>query len=173
MRPKEWIGISFSRPRKKCTTELYSTLIPKAILWRIQQISTSPTLTIWFFAILSPIISDFRRSTGRWVRLRREMVLASVDSETGGEEEFVVVDLVSVTDQKFVLMVEAKRSSLGKAMKQCLLTMRDMRENNGSGVVYGFVTVGESWRMIRYDGREGCVDEQVFGCGGLYLVCTE
>lgn len=63
--------------------------------------------------------------------------------ETGGLEEFVMVDLVSVEDEKFVLVVEAGGSSLGLAMKQCLLAMKDMRAINGG--------VGESWRMISYD----------------------
>ncbi|KAF8427482.1 hypothetical protein EV426DRAFT_590297 [Tirmania nivea] len=37
-------------------------------------------------------------------------------------------------------------------MKQCLLAMKDMRGNNGQGMVYGFVTTGEDWRMLSYDG---------------------
>ncbi|RPB26528.1 hypothetical protein L211DRAFT_770070, partial [Terfezia boudieri ATCC MYA-4762] len=62
------------------------------------------------------------------------------------------VDLVSVAEERFVLIVEAKRSSLGQAMKQCLLAMKDMRDNNGEGEVYGFVTTGESWQVVIYDG---------------------
>lgn len=79
-------------------------------------------------------------------------MIVSTDGETGGAEEFVVMDLVSVTEEKFVLIIEAKRASLGEAMKQCLLAMKDAWDNNGEGVLYGFVTTGESWRMIRYDG---------------------
>ena len=37
-------------------------------------------------------------------------------------------------------------------MKQCLLALKDMRENNGVGEVFGFVTTGESWQMLSYDG---------------------
>lgn len=37
-------------------------------------------------------------------------------------------------------------------MKQCLLVMKDMRDNNSGGEVYGFVTTGVSWRRISYDG---------------------
>ncbi|KAI5799188.1 hypothetical protein DFH27DRAFT_559923 [Peziza echinospora] len=104
------------------------------------------------YAILSPILSSFRRKTGRDVRLRREKEIISVTGETGGREEFVVVDLVTVGEEQFILMVEGKRSSLGQAMKQCLLAMKDMRDNNGEGKVYGFVTTGEFWRMLSYDG---------------------
>lgn len=66
------------------------------------------------------------------------------------------MDLVSVVERNFVLVIEAKRSSLGETMKQCLLSMKDMRDNNGGGKVYGFVTFGEIWRMISYvsDDRE-------------------
>ncbi|KAF8543477.1 hypothetical protein BDD12DRAFT_874574 [Trichophaea hybrida] len=77
-------------------------------------------------------------------------------------EEFVVIDLISVGEEKFIFIVEAKRSSLGLAMKQCLLAMKD---NNGGGTVYGFVTTGDSWRMIRYDGTFQVTDkfEILFG----------
>ena len=34
-------------------------------------------------------------------------------------------------------------------MKQCLLAMKDMRDNNGTGEVYG---TGDSWRMFSYNG---------------------
>ena len=36
-------------------------------------------------------------------------------------------------------------------MKQCLLSMKDMGDNNAGGNVYGFATMGESWRMLNYD----------------------
>jgi len=39
-------------------------------------------------------------------------------------------------------------------LKQCLLGLRDARDHNGEGVLYGFVTTGEDWVMISYDGRE-------------------
>ncbi|KAF8533390.1 hypothetical protein BDD12DRAFT_865649, partial [Trichophaea hybrida] len=52
----------------------------------------------------------------------------------------------------FILIVEAKRSSIGQAIKQCLLSMKDMRDNNDAGEVYGFVTTGKSWQMLKYDG---------------------
>lgn len=35
-----------------------------------------------------------------------------------------------------------------------LLPMANMMENNGGdGKVFGFMTTGENWRMIIYDGR--------------------
>ena len=30
--------------------------------------------------------------------------------------------------------------------------MKDGRDNNGGGVVYGFVTTGQIWHMLAYDG---------------------
>ncbi|KAF8543480.1 hypothetical protein BDD12DRAFT_874577 [Trichophaea hybrida] len=65
-----------------------------------------------------------------------------------GTEEFAAIE--GERDSLYRLF-EAKRSSLGEAMKQCLLAMKDMRDNGG-GEVYGFVTTGEHWRMIRYEG---------------------
>ncbi|KAA8897860.1 hypothetical protein FN846DRAFT_224806 [Sphaerosporella brunnea] len=102
--------------------------------------------------IISPVLANFKRTTGRKVALLREKEILSQDGEPGGYEEYVVVDMISVMEENFVFVIEAKRSSLGEAMKQCLLAMKDTRDNNGGGRVYGFVTTGESWRMLRYDG---------------------
>jgi hypothetical protein len=106
------------------------------------------------YATISPILDDFIRMTGRKnLQLRSEKEIVSTDGETGGTEEFVM-DLISVTEENFVLIVEAKRSSIGKAMKQCLLAMKDARDSNGGeGKMYGFVTTGESWQMVEYDGK--------------------
>ena len=62
-----------------------------------------------------------------------------------------MLDLISVNDEKFIFIVDAKRSSLGQAMKQCLLAAKDMKYSNGEGKVYGFVTMGEQWQMLEYD----------------------
>ncbi|CCX04283.1 Protein of unknown function [Pyronema omphalodes CBS 100304] len=114
-----------------------------------------------------------------------EKEIVSVDSETGGAEDFVMMDLISVMERNFVLVIEAKWSSLGQAMEQCLLAMKDMRDNNGGGEVYGFVTTEDGWRMLRYDGKDFCLtrkihplfegmdqdrvmDEGLFRSGGLY-----
>ncbi|KAF8455173.1 hypothetical protein BGX38DRAFT_216177 [Terfezia claveryi] len=109
------------------------------------------------YTLIVPIISGFRRQTCRKsLLLQRERQIIAVGSdpeaEAGGVEEFAVVDLISVTEEKFVIVIEVKRSSVGQAMKQCLLSMFDMRGNNDSGKVYGFITTGESWRMISFDG---------------------
>ncbi|RPB22785.1 hypothetical protein L211DRAFT_765697, partial [Terfezia boudieri ATCC MYA-4762] len=64
------------------------------------------------------------------------------------------VDFIELKRKEYILIVEAKRSSVGQAMKQCLLAMRDMHDNNGrQGTIYGFVTTGRDWRMISYDGE--------------------
>ncbi|KAF8540341.1 hypothetical protein BDD12DRAFT_29888 [Trichophaea hybrida] len=93
---------------------------------------------------ISPILADFICRTGRGsVQLQCEKEIASTDGETGGMEEFIVVDL-TVGEENFIFIVEAKRSSLGLAMKQCLLVMKDMSDNNGGSTVYRFVTTGDS-----------------------------
>ena len=106
------------------------------------------------YGILAPIIRDIRHKTRSTIQLSREKEIISIDNATGGQEEFVVMDRISVTERKFVLIVEAKRTSTGEGIKQCLLTMKDAWENNGIkyGFLYGFVTTGEDWQMIRYDG---------------------
>ncbi|RPA92374.1 hypothetical protein L873DRAFT_1750523 [Choiromyces venosus 120613-1] len=104
--------------------------------------------------MLIPILTAFRRKTGRDLVLRREKEIIGMDSETGGYQEFVLVDTIGMGNQKFVFVVEAKKSSLGEAKRQCLLAMKDMGDHNGGGVVYGFITTGEQWQMLRYDGTD-------------------
>ncbi|RPB28995.1 hypothetical protein L211DRAFT_776716 [Terfezia boudieri ATCC MYA-4762] len=77
------------------------------------------------YVILSPILESFILRTGREnVRLLSEKEIVSKDGETGGEEEFAIVDLIQVRSEDFILIVEAKRASLGQAMKQCFLAMK-------------------------------------------------
>ncbi|RPA98364.1 hypothetical protein L873DRAFT_1687562 [Choiromyces venosus 120613-1] len=102
---------------------------------------------------IGPII-DAVRNIRRNIRLKREKEIISSDGLTGGMEEFLVVDRVAIAEHKSVLIIEAKRSSMGQAMTQILLAMKDARDNNAGGVIYGFVTIGEDWRMLSYDGSE-------------------
>jgi len=104
--------------------------------------------------ILGPIILDFQNVTGREIQLRREMELIAPDSETGGYEEFVVVDTISTACQSFVFIIESKRTTLIHAISQCLLAMYDIYHTNAEGKIYGFVTMGEQWRMVSYDGEK-------------------
>ena len=69
-----------------------------------------------------------------------------------GIEEFVVVDEISVTEEKAVFIIEAKEGFFGQGMKQILLAMKDAGDNHCGGVVYGFVTTGQFWQMLTYDG---------------------
>lgn len=102
------------------------------------------------FAIISPIISGVRGDTGTDLRLRREKEIVSVDGNTNGKVQFVVE---RESGGKFVLVIESEKSSLDEAMKRCLLAMKDIRDINGYGEVYGFITTGERWRMFRYNGK--------------------
>ncbi|KAG0639565.1 pyridoxal phosphate-dependent transferase [Tuber brumale] len=99
-----------------------------------------------------PIVAQFTRETKRKLRLSREKEITSKDCSTSGMEEFVVMDYISYDEMKYVLVVEAKRAALGEAIKQCFLALKDIRDLNGGGTVYGFVTMGDSWRMISFNG---------------------
>ncbi|KAI5837451.1 hypothetical protein DFP73DRAFT_619587 [Morchella snyderi] len=128
------------------------------------------------YSIARTILFDLRCKTGR-----KSLHLRSTDGDTGGTEEFVVVDLISVTEEKFAPTVEAKRSSLGQAMRQCLLSMKDMRDNNTRGQVNGFVTTGEQWQMLKCDGAlfqmmfclAGWIKRTLFRSGGLHVRSVE
>jgi len=104
------------------------------------------------FSTIGPVLRSVRKM-GRDIRLTREKEITSVENEIGGVEEFVVVDQIVVAEKKFVLIIEAKRTSIGQAIKQLLLSLKDARSSNGGGVVYGFVTTGQYWQMFSYDGR--------------------
>ena len=77
--------------------------------------------------------------------------MISVDGVMGGNEEFVVVDEIALAEDKVVLVIEAKRIFTGQAMKQIMLSLKDARDNQ-AGTVYGFVTTGQHWKMLSYDG---------------------
>lgn len=101
---------------------------------------------------IGPILWDFNFILDEGdVLLRREKEIISPDSKTGGYGEFVVVEEPGRGNDSLILIVESK-PSLGEAIKHCLLAMKDMWSTNGSGKVYGFVTTGEDWRMVSYDG---------------------
>ena len=104
------------------------------------------------FTVLIPVISMFKRKTAQNLCLKREKAIIVKDGEMSGNQQFVMVDLVGVNDRKFVFVVEAKNESLGEAKKLCLVTMKDIGEMNEGGVVYGFITTGEDWKMLRFDG---------------------
>ncbi|KAG0124740.1 pyridoxal phosphate-dependent transferase [Tuber indicum] len=103
-------------------------------------------------ATIRPVIAQFRRETKRDLHLAREKEITSKDFSTGGVEEFVVMDYISYNRMEYVLVVEAKKASLGEAVKQCFLSLKDMWDSNDGGTVYGFITQGDSWRMISFDG---------------------
>lgn len=104
--------------------------------------------------VIGLMLSYFSRKTGRKILLEREKEVISIGNETGRIVDFVVVDRVSMTKEESVLVMEAKGSCLGEGINQCLLSLKDARDNDCGGEVYGFTTTGKSWRMIKYDGKD-------------------
>ncbi|KAG0643101.1 hypothetical protein HOY80DRAFT_1098039 [Tuber brumale] len=113
---------------------------------------TGANLNDLVLLIILPILAEFRLETGRNLVLRREKEIVAADSKTRGSLKFVGMHTLGPTDKKFVFVVKATKSSVAQAKRQCLLALKDMWDNNGGGIVYGFVTSGEHWQMIRYDG---------------------
>ncbi|KAG0644747.1 hypothetical protein HOY80DRAFT_996695 [Tuber brumale] len=99
-----------------------------------------------------PILRFFNNHNDQRLRLSREKEFLFPDSPRAGKEEFVMVDRISLSKKTLVLIVEGKTASEGEAKKLCFLYMEDMRENTGGGTVDGFITMGDSWRMVSYDG---------------------
>jgi len=111
-------------------------------------------------AVLLPTLSDFRRKSQRSdMKLYKAKGILSIDEET---EEYVVMDFIlsEEKEQMFVLVIEAKGSSLACAFRQLLLALKDMWDiNGGRGVVYGFATTGEDWQMVTYNGKFQLTDK--------------
>lgn len=61
------------------------------------------------------------------------------------------MDVIGVNKEEYILIVEARRTSVSLALKQCLLSMRETQLHNEGGKVFGFITTGGHWRMIMYD----------------------
>ncbi|KAF8416250.1 hypothetical protein EV426DRAFT_721862 [Tirmania nivea] len=112
--------------------------------------------------IVLPIVTDSKRKTGRDIRLTREKKIVSTDNTFVGEQEFVVMDRIKITEQKFVCIMEGKRVSTGEGVKQCLLALKDGWENNNlkDSFLYGFVTTGEHREVYRYNGTSFVVTEK-------------
>jgi hypothetical protein len=77
------------------------------------------------FSTIGPVLY-FVQKMRRDIRLTREKEITLVDDETGGVEVFVVVDQIAVSEEKFVLVIEAKRTSIRQAIKQLLLSLKDV-----------------------------------------------
>lgn len=66
-----------------------------------------------------------------------------------------MIDSIESDKEIYVLIVEAKRSDLDKAFQQCALVIRDAyAQNNDNVPIYGFMTTGVQWKLIKYDGTQ-------------------
>ena len=109
------------------------------------------------YGIIGPTIQYVRKKTKCMIRLARGKEIVSVDNDM---EEFVALDIISVSEEKFVFIAGATPSAFGQAKKLVLLSMKDARDNGG-GTIYGFVTTGEHWQMFRYDGNGFCLSRKL------------
>jgi len=106
------------------------------------------------FAIIIPIITAFTLKTRRNLYIDREKKILALNAQFSGYQEFVMVDMVGIGNQKSLFVVEVGKSSVREAKKHCLLVMKGLGSINGQGMVYGFVTTGEQWQMLRYNGKD-------------------
>jgi len=104
------------------------------------------------YAMVNPLISAFTRKTGKKLLFQPGKAITAVSSNSKGYLETVSADMIGLKNQEFILIVETQSDSLGVAKRQCLLVMQDMRENDSTFGVYGFVTTGEFWQMLNFDG---------------------
>lgn len=137
--------------------KVYDRLIDRLLAEGYPESTISPykeaNVTDFVGDILTTIVSYFKRiNNNNNIFIHREKEIISEDFETGGVEEFVIVDIISVTKTKNILIVEAKRENLIQGIKQCLLSLKDSWDTNKDNKpVYGLLTDGIDWRLIIYE----------------------
>lgn len=104
--------------------------------------------------VMRVVVSEYKTESRKEnIILTREKEIIGEDEETGGNMEFVLIDTISVSEDRYLIVIEVKKDIMEKGLVQCLLSLKDMYDVNGDGrVVYGFVTTGVDWKLIKYDG---------------------
>jgi len=83
--------------------------------------------TLKYSVSATSLLSGFRWGTSRCIGLLKEKDCFPSDSEARSLEEFVVVDMVEVTEERLIIVIEPKRASLGGVIKQYLLAIEDIK----------------------------------------------
>lgn len=93
--------------------------------------------------ILTTIVSYFKRmNNNNSIFIHREKEIYC--------EYDVILDIISLTQSKIILIVEAEQLIHG--LKQCLLSLKDSWDiNKDNKPVYGLLTDGIDWRLIIYE----------------------
>ncbi|KAF8416263.1 hypothetical protein EV426DRAFT_433046 [Tirmania nivea] len=109
-------------------------------------------VSVLVYTIVLPIVTDFRRKTGRNIRLTREKKIVSTDNTVVGEEEFVIWTGSRLRKRNLCASWKARGVLLERALNSVCLALKDGWENYNlkDNFLYGFVTTGEDWRMFRY-----------------------
>jgi hypothetical protein len=112
--------------------------------------------------ILQAMVSHCKFTMNRGgLKLSRENQIISKDEQVGGNIEFIIIQNINVRNTRYVIVVEAKRDSLGKGLTQLLLPLKSMWEiNNDQKLVYGFVTTAIGWQLVTYDGQTWKLSER-------------
>lgn len=112
--------------------------------------------------ILQAIVSYCRVTNNRNdLRLIREKQIISIDEQFGENMEFVRMQAINVDSNRYMIVVEAKRDSLGKGLTHLLLALKSMWNiNNDQKLVYGFITTAIDWQLIIYDGETWKLSER-------------
>lgn len=115
------------------------------------------------FLILLSTIAEFKEiENAESIKLRREKKIVSIDKESGGNEEFVIVDAIDIGEEKYIMIIEAKKASLAECFKQCILALKDSYDNNNDKkTVYGFLTTGVSWQLVTYNENEIKISDDI------------
>jgi hypothetical protein len=119
--------------------------------------------------VMRVIISDYKTETEKDnIILTREKEIVSTDEENGGNMEFVLIDTVSISKDRYLIVVEVKKDIMEKGLVQCLLSLKDMYDiNDDKKNVYGFVTTGVDWKLIKYDGSFNISDKMTLLFSGM------
>ncbi|RPA91265.1 hypothetical protein L873DRAFT_337917 [Choiromyces venosus 120613-1] len=122
-------GDAILKTQERAHDRIWVHLIARCFLRSLIRTSKEIKSATWF-TLPSFTSSPMLASTRKTLPLQRERHLIPIACTIGDYEEFVVVDQISMKEEKFVFILEAKRPSLGQAVKQCLLAMY-ISDSNG------------------------------------------
>lgn len=126
-------------------------------------------VNIKVYNIILRIVQRFVRETGRdQIRVLVEKRIVSTDGNTSGRQEIVVVEQVGPKAEQLIFIVACEKCEDG--LMQCLLAMYDAYQSNGKGSIFGFVTTGKRWRMLRFDGNSWQMSEEILTIFDLFPI---
>jgi hypothetical protein len=122
-----------------------------------------PNVVALIDSIIVPVLHQYQKQyINREIELRKQKYILSDDKEFGGFEELVIIELVDDATERILFIIEAKPVEVITGLKQCTLAMKNIYDMRTDDVpVYGFISTGTRWTLLRYDGDIFTMSEEI------------